>query len=392
MRSSRQAVLDRLTPETYGTHWMLCFSGMASQNSGTQSFLATHPRHLLTGQHYTQLPTEGLWFGGLGYGMRCDTEALPRGKPPTISLPDLHLFQPAKVESWQHDEDETISAEASTVSVNTLHSNMSKQAYLARVEATLEHIAAGNVYQANITRKFYGEFDQAPDPVALFKRLCAISPSPYAALMRWENVWVLSSSPEGFVQGDAAGRLVVRPIKGTGSKDNAALEESAKDRAENLMIVDLMRNDLARICDPESVRVEALCEIHEFATLRQMISTISGQRRNGCGFSEILPALFPPGSMTGAPKIAAMRWCDAQEGMERGLYSGALGWLNADDLSCDLSVVIRTLLLQGNRFEFQVGGGIVADSDPEAEWRESLLKAQAICRLLGLPESRLTQL
>jgi anthranilate/para-aminobenzoate synthase component I len=158
------------------------------------------------------------------------------------------------------------------------------------------------------------------------------------------------------------------------------------------MIVDLMRNDLSRVCEKDSVVVDALCEVHDFATIRQMISTIRGRRRSDAALNELLQATFPPGSMTGAPKIAAMHWCDAQEKMERGVYSGALGWLNADTQSCDLSVVIRTLIIRKDHFEFQVGGGIVADSTPEAEWEESLLKARAICRLLQLPESRLRSL
>src|SRR5262249_45812905 len=155
------------------------------------------------------------------------------------------------------------------------------------------------------------------------------------------------------------------------------LAASEKDRAENLMIVDLMRNDLARSCEPGSVHAGQLFEVSSYATLHHMASTITGQKRQGLSTLDAVRHCFPPGSMTGAPKHRAMQWCLAHEGVQRGVYSGALGWFGGDG-SCDLSVVIRTLVVQGNRFEFQAGGGIVADSEPLAEWRELLAKTRGI--------------
>ncbi len=146
-----------------------------------------------------------------------------------------------------------------------------------------------------------------------------------------------------------------------------------------------MRNDLARNC--RDVRVDALQEIHDFATLQQMTSSVSAMRQADA--LRVIQDCFPPGSMTGAPKVAAMRWIAAQEQMQRGVYSGALGWINTTNQTADLSVVIRTLIIQGDRFEFQVGGGIVADSVPELELEETLLKARAICSLLGVDAAAL---
>jgi anthranilate/para-aminobenzoate synthase component I len=203
---------------------------------------------------------------------------------------------------------------------------------------------------------------------------------------------ILSSSPERFLTVDATGHMISSPIKGTAPRftdpaldasSRTRLETSAKDRAENLMIVDLMRNDLSRSSKPGSVRVERLFEVSSYATLHHMASTITGQKRPDILTLDALHHCFPPGSMTGAPKIRAMQWCLEHERIRRGVYSGALGWFGGDG-ACDFSVVIRTLVTEGRRFEFQVGGGIVADSDPTEEWQETITKAQGICSALGV--------
>jgi anthranilate/para-aminobenzoate synthase component I len=203
---------------------------------------------------------------------------------------------------------------------------------------------------------------------------------------------VLSSSPERFLNIDASGHMESRPIKGTAPRlvdptqdaiIRKQLATSEKDRAENLMIVDLMRNDLARSAEPGSVEVERLFDVSSYATLHHMASTITGQKRADISTVEAVQYCFPPGSMTGAPKVRAMEWCLKHEAIRRGIYSGALGWFGGDG-SCDLSVVIRTLIIEGSRFEFQVGGGIVADSSPEDEWRETMTKARGILRALGV--------
>jgi para-aminobenzoate synthetase component 1 len=277
--------------------------------------------------------------------------------------------------------------------ISKLTSNMTREEYLHHIEATLEQIAAGEFYQANITRKFSGEFADTPNGLPLFAKLCEVSPGFYSSYMKLPMGEILSSSPECFLTIDSTGTVETRPIKGTAPRHTSpqALSESAKDRAENLMIVDLMRNDLSKHCDIGSVKTEKLFEVTSYATLHHMDSTITGKRNANSDSLTLIQGCFPPGSMTGAPKRAVIEWCREVEQQKRGIYSGALGWI-AGDGSADLSVVIRTLLLQGKAFEFQVGGGIVYDSVPEKEWEETLTKAQGICRCLNLPVDKLAEL
>ncbi|NBO17982.1 MAG: anthranilate synthase component I family protein [Proteobacteria bacterium] len=237
-----------------------------------------------------------------------------------------------------------------------------------------------------------GEFEAPPASFAMFRELCRISPAAYSSFLKMGDSCVLSSSPELFLRISPEGHITARPIKGTSPRSADAaqdaanrqlLENSEKDKAENLMIVDLMRNDLARASQPGSVKTEALFEITSHSTVHHMSSTIVARKRPGCTTLQAIAGAFPPGSMTGAPKIMAMQLCTQLEKLERGIYSGAIGWLGGDG-SAELSVVIRTLIIQGKNFEFQVGGGIVADSTPEKELQETIDKAQGILKLLGI--------
>jgi len=204
-------------------------------------------------------------------------------------------------------------------------------------------------------------------------------------------VAVVGSSPERFLRVESDGAVESRPIKGTRARgrdpeqDRRLREElagSAKDRAENLMIVDLVRNDLGRVCATGSVAVPELFAVEEYARVFQMVSTVTGRLAPGRDALDLVRATFPPGSMTGAPKIAAMRLLDRLEPVRRGIYSGAVGWLDARG-GADLAVVIRTLLVREGRALLHVGAGIVADSDPRAEWRETLDKAAALLDALA---------
>lgn len=414
--------------------WVLLYSGTKSRHSGRYSFLALEPEAIVENStHFTdnrQLAT-GNWLGWLGYGLRHATESLPADAPGPITLPDLWMMKPKQVIRFDHERQEITDSHSphptplpkgegsvgfaaarkapspwgegwgeGQAAITTLSSNMTKAEYLSIVEKTIEQIHAGAFYQANITRKFYGRFTHPPDGFALFERLCEISPAPYSAYIRDGDRHIISSSPECFLRISADGKITAQPIKGSAPRGESpeadatlhdALKASPKDRAENLMIVDLMRNDLSRCCVPGSVTVSDLYDIESYATIHQMVSTITGQKSLRCTPLDVIRACFPPGSMTGAPKIAAMRWCAQQEKLARGVYSGAIGYLGADG-SCDLSVVIRTLIIEGDRFEFQVGGGIVADSNPLAEWEETLVKARAIAQVLGVDMSALRAL
>ncbi len=264
------------------------------------------------------------------------------------------------------------------------------------VLAILREIAAGNVYQACLTHRL--ELDYRGDPWDLYRELRRASPAPFACYLELPEVAVVGSSPERFLRVLPDGRVESRPIKGTRprGRDRAedlrlrhALAASEKDRAENLMIVDLVRNDLGRVCATGSVDVPELMAIEDYASLFQMVSTVVGRLAPGRDALDLVRASFPPGSMTGAPKIAAMRLLDRLEPVRRGVYSGAIGWLDARG-GADLSVVIRTLLVRDGRAFVHAGAGIVADSDPRAEWRESLDKARALLEALaacGAPDA-----
>ena len=267
------------------------------------------------------------------------------------------------------------------------------EGYAAAVEEIREEIAAGNVYQANLTQRIdlpsANLADQGCDADIgwrLYRALRQLSPAPFAAYLELPEVTVASSSPERFVSLDRAGRAESRPIKGTRRRGASStedmllakeLEGSQKDRAENLMIVDLVRNDLGRVCETGTVVVPELMTIEQYATVFQMVSTVRGTLRSDCDAADLVRATFPPGSMTGAPKIAAMKIIDRIEPVRRGIYSGAIGYFDAAG-GLDLSVVIRTLLVRNGHIHLHSGGAVVIDSDPMGEYRESLDKIRAL--------------
>jgi anthranilate/para-aminobenzoate synthase component I len=271
-------------------------------------------------------------------------------------------------------------------------SNISYADYLSKINQTIDQIYAGNFYQANITAKFYGELQQELTPqsaFAGFRKLCELSPAPYASFIANDDLFVLSSSPELFIKINDEGEISTRPIKGTvatEAKEN--LSSNPKTMAENLMIVDLMRNDLSTHAKIGSVKVPAFLEVDNFTNLRHLSSTITAQLVQDFEFTEVLSNIFPAGSMTGAPKIAAMQWISQTEQIKRGIYSGAIGWINGKE--CELSVVIRTLITRKNKYETQFGGGIIANSDPKSEYEELLIKAKSIFNLLQINPNKQT--
>jgi aminodeoxychorismate synthase component I len=251
-----------------------------------------------------------------------------------------------------------------------------------------EQIAAGNLYQACLTRREQHRF--SGDAWDLYLALRRCNPAPFACFIELPEAAIVGSSPERFLAVDAEGRVESRPIKGTRPRGRDPVEDarqrrgllaSEKDRAENLMIVDLVRNDLGRVCQIGSVEVAELMAVEEYASVFHLVSTVRGRLRQGCDALDALGAAFPPGSMTGAPKIAAMRLLSQLEPVRRGVYSGAVGYLDARG-GADLAVVIRTLVLAGARALLHTGGGILADSEPEAEWLETVAKARPLLAAL----------
>lgn len=250
-------------------------------------------------------------------------------------------------------------------------SSLKRRGFEDAVWAILERIRAGDCYQVNLTRRLV--CDRAADPLALFAALARRNPAPQLAFIKLGGFAVVSASPERFLR--LEGRAVqTRPIKGTG-RDPAALAASPKDRAENVMIVDLSRNDLGRVCEYGSVTVPRLWQVERHPGLYHLVSTVTGTLRTGVGVGALIGATFPPASVTGAPKPRVMQIIEDLEPVRRGVYCGAIGWFDAERKAMDLSVAIRTFTVTGGRTFLGVGGGVVADSAPAAEWEETELKA-----------------
>jgi para-aminobenzoate synthetase component 1 len=271
-------------------------------------------------------------------------------------------------------------------------SGLDRDEYADRVATVLELLRAGECYQVNLTRRL--TYDDALDPIALYGTLAHAHPAPHLTLLQLpelgDGVAVVSASPERYLR--VRHRDVeTRPIKGTAAT-SAALRASGKDHAENVMIVDLARNDVGRVCEPGSVRVPALCAVESHPGLHHLVSTVRGRLRDDVGLGALVRATFPPASVTGAPKPRVLQAIEDLEPVRRGVYCGALGWIDtaADDparVSADLAVAIRTFTVLGTpgagATHFSVGGGIVADSRPDAEWAETELKAARLLALAG---------
>lgn len=271
-------------------------------------------------------------------------------------------------------------------------SDFTKDEYLEGVNRIKEYIFAGDVYQVNLTQRFQTELGDIAS-WELYKRLMHINPSPFASYLNFDEVCVVSSSPERFLR--VEGRDVeTRPIKGT-TKRGATPQEDArnkrylfndeKNRAELAMIVDLLRNDLGRVCKPGTVRVRAFPELETYASMHHLVSTITGELIENRGIGDLLTATFPGGSITGAPKIRAMEIIDELEPIERGIYTGSIGYLGFNGCA-DLNIVIRTIIVKEGKAHIQVGGGIVADSVDRDEYQETLLKANKLFKAFIIEE------
>jgi para-aminobenzoate synthetase component I len=275
-------------------------------------------------------------------------------------------------------------------------SGLDRGAYEAGVRRVREHIAEGDIYQANLTRRLETPFDG--DPWGLYRRLRTGDPSLFSAYLdlgpgqlTGRPRALLSASPEPFLSVDAEGVVTTDPIKGTrprgrdAASDRALAREllsSAKDRAENVMIVDVLRNDLGRVCRPGSVRVPRLCRLERTAAVQHLVSTVTGVLADGRDAFDLLAASFPGGSITGAPKIRAMEILEGLERVRRGPYTGAIGWIGPDG-AMQTSIVIRTFVADGKRLTLHVGGGITWKSDPTAEWEETVTKASGPLGAIG---------
>lgn len=351
-------------------------------------------------------------FGYIGYDIKNEIEDLTSDNIDGLGFNDLFFFQPKIVMLFKEGKlNVKYSPEKTTVeeieklvelfdragdnkdfvsAINHFRGRFTREEYINTVKEIKSHIQRGDIYEMNFCQEFYNE-DADLHPADTFIALNRYSPTPFATFLKKENNYIISASPERFLK-KKGNTIVSQPIKGTIARSidpeedesiKQHLKNDPKERAENIMIVDLVRNDLSKIAEVGSVNVDELCGVYPFRQLFQMISTISCKLKKENDFVDVLKATFPMGSMTGAPKIRAMQLIDHFERTKRGLYSGSIGYLTPDH-NFDLNVVIRTLLYNKDKkyLSFSVGSAITINSDPEKEYQECLLKARAILTTL----------
>ncbi len=335
----------------------------------------------------------GWWFCTLGYDLKNQDERLESNNPDPVGLPDLIAFQPSLLVEMDTKGElrviegvldlEIASSVASQTHVVLSGGSTSKTDYLESIQLVKEDIHEGEYYELNLSHQLEGELRGTTH--GLYLQMAAKGPVPMATYVQFGDTSVICASPERYLKRKDE-TVLSEPIKGTRPRslsfedDQAMIAEllgSEKERAENLMIVDLVRNDLSKIAKNGSVEVERLFEIRSYATVHQMVSTVKAKVPKTTSAVEILRNTFPMGSMTGAPKIRVMQAIEQYETYRRGLYSGAVGYI-APNGDFDFNVVIRTAFVKNNRVWYPVGGAITADSDPDSEWEETLVKSRSL--------------
>ncbi len=328
------------------------------------------------------------WVGWFGYACRPDLPALT---DPDAGVPDAVWMRSPRQLVFDHGEAPPGRPDHAGASRDTEGASaLSRATYDGWFERVQEQLRLGNTYEVNLT--YRESVAGRADPVEAYLRLREVNPAPYAAFIRHQGVSVLSSSPERFATIDRHRWVETKPIKGTTPRGATPVEDEAhrealrtdpRYRAENLMIVDLLRNDLSMVCEPGTVTVPVLMDVESYANVHQLVSTVRGHLREGVGTIDALRALFPAGSMTGAPKLRTMEVIADVETTPRGVYAGALGWISGDGRA-DLGVVIRTLVADGETYTLGTGGGITVHSDAASEYDETRWKAARLLRALDL--------
>ena len=350
-------------------------------------------------------------FGYLGYDLKNDVEDLVSENKDNLDFPDLYFFQPKKLlfisghnvtfKYLEPFSDEincdfkqisnfSLTPHKENISNSNIRLRIQKETYLKKVQQILDNIHHGDLYEATFCQEFYSENTEI-DPVKVYENLNDISKAPFATFLKLKENYLLSASPERYLK-KIGQKVISQPIKGTAKRSNSisedkklkeVLQQDPKERAENVMIVDLVRNDLSRISVKGSIEVEELCRVYSFKQVHQMISTISTQTRKDIHPVDIIRNTFPMGSMTGAPKIAAMQIIEKEEETKRGLYSGSVGYFTPSG-DFDFNVIIRSILYNQTKkyVSFSVGSAITSLAIPEKELEECLLKAKAMRKVL----------
>ena len=360
-------------------------------------------------QQYQQTTKDWL-FGYLSYDLKNDSEDLQSNNFDGLAFPDLFFFQPKKLFFLKGNQltirylnlcDDEVETDFDTITTSVgfdyitkaaveVQARISKESYIEKVNTLLGYVHRGDIYEANFCMEFFAD-NTTINPLEKFGKLNAISQTPFAVYFKNNKQYLLSATPERYLRKEGA-TLISQPIKGTAKRFSDSKEDEIaklnlasdpKERAENIMITDLVRNDLSRTAQKGTVQVQELCGIYSFQQVHQMISTITSKLDNKHSLIDVLKLTFPMGSMTGAPKISAMKIIEELEATKRGLYSGAIGYFSPDG-DFDFNVVIRSILYnQENKYvSFSVGSAITSLSNPEYEYEECLLKAKAMHEVL----------
>ena len=398
--ANRFSIFSFLDNHRYQTnyHSIECLLAVGNKNSfianagnalnDLQSFLNENPRWL---------------FGHLGYDLKNEIESVTSSSKSRHRFPDIFFFEPKiiirlseKEMEIESEEDvgkifeEIMQTEERLELKNdpiNIQQRVSMKEYNETIEQLKKHILRGDCYEINYCMEFFAE-DAVVDPLSVYEKLSRTSPNPFSALYKLEDKWLICASPERFLKREG-NKILSQPIKGTSSrflkddnqdkKSKDELYTSEKDRSENVMVVDLVRNDLARVCKEGTVKVDELFGIYSFPQVHQMISTVSGELKDNISFTEIIKATFPMGSMTGAPKRRVIELIDQYERSGRGIFSGAVGYITPEN-DFDFNVVIRSIMYNASEkyLSFMAGSGITFYSDAEKEYEECLLKAEAM--------------
>jgi len=396
-------------------------SGIKSNNSNSKSYLALFPQKEIFGNKINDIEktitqNHDWWIGYFAFESAQDIGNIKFSNNYFIKNPNILWIKFSLILEFNHLEKSIIihyseqsqldfidNCKKSSIEpekddeyfASSCNSNFSDEEYLTAINKIKTEISNGDYYQTNLTRKFYGKINCEINKYKawqIFSDLCKASPSNYSALIKNRYSYIISASPELFLSINNQ-KIISKPIKGTSPRDHLDkkkdiqnrdyLINSTKEKSENLMIVDLVRNDLSRISKIGSVKVDRLFQVDSYQTIHHLSSEISGIMLEECNIFNAIIACFPPGSMTGAPKIKAIEASNSFEKIARGIYSGTIGIIKSKDEAV-FSVVIRTLILQNNNFEFQVGGAITFDSEPQKELEETYHKAKAINKVLKI--------
>ena len=378
---------------------------------GAESSIQTHHHHAFNTLKHYQTQCNDWIFGFLTYDLKNDVENLESNNFDGLRFPEMYFFQPKKlflfkdnVVGIQYLKDFEGDIESDLKAIEHIHKPTSpqptnpikiklrihKDAYFEKVNTLLEHIHRGDIYEANFCQEFYAE-DTVIHPLETYVKLNHIAKPPFATFLKLNDLFLLSSSPERYLKKDG-NNIIAQPIKGTAKRSlspvedeqlKVALSKDEKERSENIMILDLMRNDLSKTAIKGSVNVLELCKVYTFKQVHQMISTVTSKIDETVHPVDVIKSTFPMGSMTGAPKISAMKIIEALEETKRGLYSGAVGYFSPEG-DFDFNVVIRSILYNKTckYVSYSVGGAITAKSDPLKEYEECLVKAKAMREVL----------